>query len=81
MNVVIFIILITLFAIFTKTFKNLRVSLDSKYYEVTDFHELLNSFINTNKATNTETIDGKNRILNYAKPLYNKYLDTYKKIW
>ena len=55
------------------------MSLDSEYNEMTDFHELLNSFINTHKATNTETKDRKDRILSYVKPLYNKYLDTYKK--
>ena len=55
------------------------MSLGSKYDLMSDFHELLNSFINTHKAINTETNDRKNRILNYVKPLYNKYLDTYKK--
>ena len=55
------------------------MSLDSNYDEMTDFHELLNSFINTRKATNTETNNHNNRILSYVKPLYNKYLDTYKK--
>ena len=55
------------------------MSLDSKYDVMTDFHELLNSFINTHKAINTETNDRKNRILSYVKLLYNKYLDTYKK--
>ena len=53
------------------------MSLDSKYDEMTDFYELLNSFINTHKVTNTETNDPKNRILSYVMPLYNKYLDTY----
>ena len=55
------------------------MSLESKYNVMTDFHELLNSFINTHKAINTETNDRKNRILSYVKLLYNKYLDTYKK--
>ena len=54
------------------------MSLDSKYNEMTDFHELLNSFINTHKATNTETSFHKNRILSYVKPLYDKYFNTYK---
>ena len=56
------------------------MSLGSKYNEMTDFHELSNSFINTHKATNTETNDRRNRILSYVKPLYYKYLDAYKKI-
>ena len=59
-----------------KKFK--RISLDSKYDEMTDFYTLLNAFINTHKATNTETNDRKNRILSYVKPLYNKYLNAYK---
>ena len=54
------------------------MSPDSKYDEMIDFYELLNSFINTHKATTTETKDRKNEILSYAKPLYNEYLDTYK---
>ena len=45
-----------------------------------DFHALLNAFINTHEASTTETKDCKNRILSYVKLLYNKYLDTYKKI-
>ena len=64
---------------FYRDFKKLTMLLDSKYDEMTDFHKLLNSFINTHKATNTETNDRKNRILSYVKPLYNKYLDAYKK--
>ena len=55
------------------------MSLDSKYNVMTNFHELLNSFINTYKAINTETNDHKNRILSYVKPLYNKQLGTSKK--
>ena len=48
---------------FYKDFKKFkRMSLDSKYDEMTDFHEFLNSFIKTHKATNTETSDRKNRI-------------------
>ena len=58
---------------FYKDFKKFRrMSLDSKYDEMTDFHELSNSFINSHKATNTETNDGKNRILSYVKPIYDK---------
>ena len=55
------------------------MSLGSKYDEMSDFNTLLNAFINTHKATNTETNDRKSRILSYLMPLYNKYLDTYKK--
>ena len=55
------------------------MSLHSKFGLMTDFHELLNSFIITHKAINTETNYRKNRILSYVKTLYNKYLDTYKK--
>ena len=43
------------------------------------FHTLLNAFINTHEATNNEKYDRKNRILNYIKPLYDKYFDAYKK--
>ena len=56
------------------------MSLGSKYNEISDFYTLLNAFINTHKATNTETNDHKNRILSYVMPLCNKYLDTYKKL-
>ena len=55
------------------------MSLDSKCDVMTDFYELLNSFINTHKATIDETNDHKNRILSYVKPLYDKYFDAYKK--
>ena len=55
------------------------MSFGSKYDEMTDSHEILNSFINTHKATNTETSNRKNQILSHVKPLYNKYLDAYKK--
>ena len=57
-----------------KKFK--RMSLDSKYDEMIDFYELLNSFINTHEAITTETKGRKDRILSYFKPLYNKFLDT-----
>ena len=53
--------------------------LGSKYDVMTDFCELLNSFINTHKATADETNNGKNKTLSYVKPLYNNYLDVYKK--
>ena len=54
-----------------KKFK--RMSLDSKYDEMTDFHKLLNSFINTHVAITVETKDCKDRILSYVKPFFNKY--------
>ena len=55
------------------------MSLDSKYVEMIDFYKLLNSFINSLVAITVETKDHKDRILSYVKPLYNKYLDAYKK--
>ena len=55
------------------------MSLGSKYDEMNDFYTLLNAFINTHKATTTETKDLKDRIMNNVKSLYNKYLDAYKK--
>ena len=60
-----------------KKFK--KRSLGSKYDDMTDFYELLNSFINTHKATTDETNNRKNIILSYVKPLYNNYLDVYKR--
>ena len=41
-----------LFTIFTEA---LRMSLDSKHDEINEFYTLLNAFINTYKATITET--------------------------
>ena len=38
------------------------MSLGSKYDEIKDFYMLLNAFINTHKATNTETKNHKNRM-------------------
>ena len=65
---------------FYRNFKQYkRMCLGSKYDEMGDFYELLNSFINTHEATTTEKKVRKDRILSYVKPLYNKYLDTYKK--
>ena len=55
------------------------MSLGSKYDEMIDFYQLLNSFINTHKAINTETKDCKDKILSYVEPLYNNYSDAYKK--
>ena len=65
---------------FHRNFKKFKtISLGSKYDEMNDFYTLLNVFINTQKATTTETNDRKNRIFSNVKQLYNKYLDTYKK--
>ena len=44
-----------------------------------NFYTLLNTFINIHKATTDETEDRINRILSYVKPIYNNYLDAYKK--
>ena len=46
---------------------------------MTDFYTLLNAFINTHKAINTETKDSKDRIMNNIKPFYDRYVDAYKK--
>ena len=62
-----------------KKFK--RMSLSSKYNEMNDFYTLLNAFINTHEATTTETKDCNDRIVNNVKQLYDKYFDTYKKIY
>ena len=67
---------------FYRDFEKFKImSLDSKNDEMSDCYKLLNSFINTHKATNTETSDHKNRILSYVKPIYDKYLNAYKKIF
>ena len=55
------------------------MSLGSKYYEINDFYTLLNAFINTHKATNTETKNCKERIMTKIVQLYNYYFDRYKK--
>ena len=65
---------------FYEDFKFKGSSLESKYNEMTDFYGLLNSFINTHKATTDEANDRKNEILSHVKPLYNNYFDAYKKI-
>ena len=65
---------------FYRDFKNfLKMSLDSKYVGMTDFHKLLNSFINTHKIITDETNNHKNKILSYVMPLYNNYSDAYRK--
>ena len=50
-----------------KKFK--RMSLPSKYNDMIEFHKLLKTFINTHKATNIETKDRKDRIINHTKQL------------
>ena len=55
------------------------MSISSKYDEMKDFYTLLNAFINTHKAINTETKDRKDKILSYVVPVYNNYLNAYKK--
>ena len=57
------------------------MSLGSKYDEMVDFCMLLNAFLNTHKAINTETKDRKDRIMNNVKLLYDRYFDAYKKIY
>ena len=52
------------------------MSLGCKYDEINDFYMLLNAFIDTHEATNTETKNHKNRILNNVNQLYNNYFDT-----
>ena len=56
------------------------MSLGSKYDGINDFYVLLNSFINTQKATNDEKKDRKDRIVKKVKPLYDEYFNAYKKI-
>ena len=56
------------------------MSVGFKYDEINDFYMLLSAFIKRHEETNTETENHKNRILNNVKQLYNKYLDSYKKI-
>ena len=55
------------------------MSLGSKNDEMSDFYTLLNAFINTQKATNIETKDRKDRIIKYVKPLYDQYFNVYNK--
>ena len=56
------------------------MSLGSKYDGINDFYVLLNSFINTQKATNDEKKDRKDGIVKKVKPLYDQYFNAYKKI-
>ena len=76
-TVILIMILSTLFAGLTETFK--KMSLGFKYGKMNDFHALLNAFINIHEATTTEKKDRKDRIMKNVKQLYNKYFDTYKK--
>ena len=55
------------------------VSLNSTHGELKEFYKLLIDFKN-HKPTTNETKNRKNRILNNANQLYNKYFDTYQKI-
>ena len=52
------------------------VLIDSKHGEFKEFHELLNDFKNYKPVT-IETKHCKNRIINNANQLYNKYFDYY----
>ena len=56
------------------------MSLEFKYNEIIEFYKLLNLFINGHKTINTETKDRKDKILSCVNPIYNNYLDAYKKI-
>ena len=60
-----------------KKFK--RLSLASKYDEMSNFYTLLNAFINTHKATNIKTKDRKYKIIKNVKLLYDEYFNAYKK--
>ena len=53
--------------------------LKSKYEEMDEFYQLLDTFINIHKAITDETRDRKNRVLNRVKQLYNNYFNAYKK--
>ena len=48
------------------------MSLGSKYSEVNDFYTLLNAFVKTHEATNTETKNHKISTLNNVNQLCNK---------
>ena len=61
-----------------KKFK--RMSLLSKYNEMSNFYKLLNAFINIHKAVNVKTKDRKDKIIKNVKLLCNNYFDAYKKI-
>ena len=54
------------------------VSIDSKLGKLKEFYEVLSDFKNLKPVT-IEIKTCKNRIMNNANQLYNKYLHTYKK--
>ena len=56
------------------------MSLKSKYDEMNEFYQLLDTFINKYKTITDETRDQKNTVLNEVKQLYNNYFNAYKKI-
>ena len=68
-----------LFMIFTEALKFKRMSLGSKYDEINYFYMLLNAFINTHKATNTETKNHNERVMKKVVQRCNDYFDLYKK--
>ena len=55
------------------------MSLGSKQYEINYFYTHLNAFINTHKATNTETKNHKERVMKIFMQLQNDYFDLCKK--
>ena len=67
-----------IFTGFTETCHYVK-SLRSKYDEINYFYTLWNAFINTHEATTTKTKNRKNRVLNNANQLYNKYFNAYEK--
>ena len=61
---------------FYRDFKKFnRTSLPSKYDEMSNFHKLLNAFINTHKGTNIKTEDCKDKVIKNVKLLYNDFND------
>ena len=56
------------------------MSLKSKYDDMNEFYQLLDTFINKQKTTTDETRDQKNTVLNSVKQLYNNCFNAYKKI-
>ena len=54
------------------------MSLGSKSDQINDFYTLLNAFINTHKATNTETNNRKVRVMKKVVQFYNDCFDLYK---
>ena len=62
-----------------KKFK--RMSLPSKYDEMSNFHKLLNASINTHKGTNIKTEDRKDKVIKNVKLLYNDFNDLNMFLW